>query len=206
MKHVAAILAAAMAISLAGCILKGKPAAVTATPVVPKPVSPPAAPLAPPVPLSISQPRPELPSPQPLSTEALATTEPSGEPPAPTPPPPRVSKKGNPSPSRAKPEATPPGPPVAAPTEPDPRPPIQEIVPTEDLNRLKASAGAHKAAISRRLEQLPRSLTPEQKDVVDTIKSFVRLSDEAERGGDMRKANELAERGLVLAQGLPSAK
>ena len=205
MKHVAAILAAAMAISLAGCILKGKPAAVTATPVVPKPAATPA-PLTPPAPLSIPQTHPDLPSPQPLSQEALATTEPPGEPPAPPPPPPRVSKKGNPSPSRPKPEAPPPVPPVVAPAEHDPRPPIQEIVPAEDLNRLQASAIAHKREIHQRLDQLPRILTTEQKEAVDTIRSFVRLSDEAERGGDMRKANELAERGLVLAQGLPGAK
>jgi len=96
---------------------------------------------------------------------------------------------------------------VAAPAEPDARPRIQEIVPAEDLNRLKASADAHLQDIRQRLERLPRrGLTNEQKANVETIKSFLRLSEEAERGGDMRKANELAERGLVLAQGLPGAR
>lgn len=196
-----------MAISLTGCILKGKPKTTSAMPVAPKPAAAPAPPPLPPAPLSIPQMHPELPAPQPLSAEALATTEAPGEPPAPPPPPPRVSKK-NTSPPRPRPETPPPNPPVVAPpAEPDTRPPIQEIVPPEDLNRLKASADAHKAEIEKLLSQIPRrGLTKEQKDAVDTIRSFVRLSDEAERGGDMRKADELAERGFVLAQGLPGAK
>jgi hypothetical protein len=207
MRHSAAILAAAMAISLTGCVLRGKPKTTSAVPVAPKPVEAAAPPSAPPAPLSIPQAHPELPAPQPISAEALATTEIPGEPPAPPPPPPRVSKKGNPPPARPKPEATPPSPPVAAPPEPDPRPPIQEIVPAEDSNRLKDSADTHKREISRLLAQIPRrGLSTEQRNVVKTILSFVTLSDEAERGGDMRKANELAERGLVLAQGLPGAR
>jgi len=93
MKPVAAILAAAFAISLAGCILKGKPAPVTATPVVPKPAAPPATPAAPPPPLSVPQIHPDLPAPQPLSTEALASAEGPGEPVAPPPAPARSGSK-----------------------------------------------------------------------------------------------------------------
>jgi hypothetical protein len=208
MRYLAVILAAAIAISLAGCVLKGKPATASAVPVVPKPAAAPAPPPAPPPPLSVPQTHPELPAPQPVSAEALATAELPGEPPAPPPAPPKAPRKGNASSARRNPEAAPPTPAVVAPpAEPDPRPPIQEIVPAEDLTRLKASADAHKLEIRNLLEQLPRrGQTTEQKAAVDTIRSFVRLSDEAERSGDMRKANELAERGLVLAQGLRGAR
>jgi len=213
MRFLAAFLAAAIAISLAGCVLKGKPAAVNTVPVIPRPAEVPAPPAAPPAALSTPQIHPDLPAPQPVSAEALATTELPGEPPAPPPLPPRVSKKGNTAPPRPKPEAAPAAqpavPPVAAPApaEPDTRPTIQEIVSPEDSNRLKASADQHKAEIHKMLDQLPRrGLTREQRSVVNDIQSFVRLSDEAERDGDMRKANELAERGLVLAQGLPGGR
>jgi len=211
MKLAPAILTTAIAISLAGCVLRGKPAAVSTLPVTPRPAEVAAPPPAPPAALSSPQTHPELPAPQPLSAEALATTELPGEPPPPLPPPPRVSKKGNASPPRPRPEAAPatppPATPAATPAELDPRPPIQEIVSPEDSSRLKASADTHKSEIRRLFGQLPwRELTKEQRDVVDTIRSFVRLSDEAEQGGDMRKANELAERGLVLAQGLPGAR
>jgi hypothetical protein len=75
------------------------------------------------------------------------------------------------------------------------------------LNRLRANANAKKDEIRQRLEPLRRrNLTKTQKDLVDTINSFLRLSDEAERSGDLRKANEFAERGAVLAQGLPGGR
>jgi hypothetical protein len=214
MKPVGAILAATLAIALAGCVLKGKPAPVAATPVVPKP-APPATPPAPPPPLSVPQVHPDLPAPQPLSTEALTSAEAPGEPPAPPPAPPRGgSKKGNTPGNRPRdtaPATTPtapmPAPAAAAPAEPDARPTIQEIVPTEELNRLKLSADSLQAQIRQRLARLPkRGLTREQKSDVDRINSFLSLSEEAERGGDMRKANELAERGMALAQGLPGAR
>lgn len=211
-RHPEAIITAAMAIVLAGCVLKGKPpAAAAAVPPAPKPVTTPApAPAAPPPPLSIPQTHAELPAAQPLTAEALATTEPPGEPPAPPPAPPKKGRS-QPATPRPKPEAAAPAnPPVAATppaVEPEPRPRIQEIIPAEDLNRLRASANLHKEQIKQRLDHLPkRGLTKEQRDMVETIRSFVRLSDEAERNGDMRKANELAERGAVLAQGLPGAR
>ena len=213
MKYPAAILAPviaiAFAIALAGCVLKGKPATTAAIPVTPKPAAVPAPPPAPPAPLSIPQTHADLPSPQPISSEALATTEAPGEPPPAPPPPPRSTKKGSsgtpaprPKPAEAAPAPAPPPAPVVA----EPNPPIQEIVPAEDANRLKASADAHKAEIQQRLDHVPRRLSNEQKTAIETIRSFVRLSNDAERAGDMRKANELAERGLVLAQGLPSAR
>ena len=84
MQRAKSILAVLMAIPLAGCVLRGKPAAKTPTSPS-NPVTTPAstAPAKPPA-LSIPQTRAQLPSPQPLPEEALATSLPPEEgPPAP---------------------------------------------------------------------------------------------------------------------------
>ncbi|HEY2014229.1 MAG TPA: hypothetical protein VGH38_12055 [Bryobacteraceae bacterium] len=200
----------AMAISLSGCVLQGKPKTAAATPPAPKPVTAPAPAPAPPAPLSIPQTHAELPAPQPVSSEALATTEPAGEPVAPPPSAPKSPRKGSRAPAAQapKPEVTPPPvtPAVAPPAEPE-RGPIQEIVPAEELKRLQQGADAKKREIRQRLSRLPRHRqSADEKALVDSIQSFVNLSDDAERIGDMRKAYELADRGLVLAQGLPNGR
>jgi hypothetical protein len=88
------------------------------------------------------------------------------------------------------------------PTEPE-RPPIQEIVPPAELNRLQAEAVKSKQEISQRLEQIRRRrLNRQDQDTRERVQSFVRQSDEAQRKGDMRLAYELASRGLVLAKTL----
>jgi hypothetical protein len=203
-------------LSLSGCVLRGTQPLVNATPVVPPAVSPAPPPPAPAGPLSISQPHPELPTPQPISPEALATTEPPGQPPQPPPVTPRPSRRAsNPPPAQPRVETAPAtAPPPAAVTpstplvaEPEARPPIQEIVSPDESNRLKAQAHDLKQQIQHRLDQAQRRrLTKEQRESLDSITSFVKLSDEAERAGDMRKAFDLAERGAVLAQGLPGAR
>lgn len=212
-RHLEAILAVGMAISMSGCVLTGKPSAASAAPPPPKPVvSAPASPPSPPPPLSLPQTRVELPPAQTISAEAQNSAEAPGEPP---PPPPAPPKKKNSSPRPRPADTTPPAAatpapaPAAAPAaaEVEPRAPIQEIIPAEELNRLRNNANAKKEEIRQRLEPLRRrSLTKPQKELVDNINSFLRLSDEAERSGDMRKANEFAERGAVLAQGLPGGR
>ncbi len=47
-----------------------------------------------------------------------------------------------------------------------------------------------------------RRLNRHQQQVVKSIESFLQLSDQAEKRGDMRQANELAARALVLAREL----
>lgn len=212
-KYLEAILAVGMAIAMSGCVLKGNPSKASVAPPVPKPVAAaPAAPAPPPAPLSLPQTRIELPAPQPISTDAQLSTEVPGEPPPPPPSPPK-KKSANPRPKVTDTTPPPAAPPVAAPVaapaaaEPELRAPIQEIIPAEELNRLRTNANARKEEIRQRLEPLRRrNLTKHQRDLVDNINSFVRLSDEAERSGDMRKANEFAERGAVLAQGLPGGR
>ena len=78
MRRVEVILAVAMALSLSGCVLRGKPKVDSAVPPPPKPVSVPT-PAPPPQPLSDPQTQVYLPRPQPLSADAVASTQPSEE-------------------------------------------------------------------------------------------------------------------------------
>ena len=201
MNRVKAILAASMAIGLAGCVLRGKQQSAKAAP-PPKPaLAPAAAPT--PEPLSIPQTRVELPPPQPVSPGALpAATAPAEGPPEAPPGSPRPAR----APSRVlvpqpKPETAPPAAPPA-PAEPE-RPQIQEILPASEQKRLQESADARKMEVELRIEQVKhRRMTSREKTIVSSIESFLKLSNQAEARGDMRQADELALRALVLAREL----
>jgi hypothetical protein len=100
-------------------------------------------------------------------------------------------------------------PPVAAQTPPvvtpetEPRPTVQEIVAPAELKRLLESANTRKQEIRKVLEQVQaRGLNRDQREIVTRIQSFVQLSDEAEKRGDMRQADALAERGQLLVREL----
>ncbi len=183
---------------LNGCLLRGKPKVAAAPP-------PPTSAGAPvPGPISIPQTQVQLPPPQPVSSEALETAPPPQETttPAPSPPPRPARRTPAPQPKTEAPAAPPP----AAPVEP-PRAPINEIVPQVEQERLQASAQANKREIQHIVAQARmRSLTKQDRTLVNLILSFVKLSDDAERRGDMRQADELAARGLVLAKELPGGK
>jgi hypothetical protein len=94
---------------------------------------------------------------------------------------------------------------VAAPpatAEPE-RPPLQEILPGPERQRLLDEATARKTEARQLVEQARRRhLTRQQSNLVDRIQSFIKQADDAERRGDMRQASELAERALVLARDL----
>ncbi len=209
MRCVEAILAAVMALSLSGCVIGKKPQTVSAAPLPPRPVSPPT-PEPPPGPLSIPQTVQELPTPQPLSNEAIASTEPQEEAPA-TPPQRKPPPKPRPSQSAAArpPEAvgpTLPSPPAQPPPESE-RPQIQEIVPAAELKRLQTDADRAKLEIRQRLQQLGRRrLSARDQDTKNAALSYLRESEEAEKLGDMRKAYELASRGLLLVKLLADGK
>jgi hypothetical protein len=192
MRPAEVILVAAMAISLAGCVTAGKPKPVAAVPAPPQPVV--AAPA--PQPLSIPQTRVDLPAPQPVNPQALATAPPA-EPPAP------VQPKAAAAPVRRAPAPQP-----KADPQPEPsRPPIQEILPAEVQKQLQASAQRHKAEIRTLLAQAQRRrLTAAERGAVARINQFVKLSDDAEKSGDMRSADELAERAHILAKELQSGQ
>jgi hypothetical protein len=208
MKRVEAILAACLALSLTGCVLRGKQPVAKAT-MPPKPVeAPPPAP--PPKPLSTPQTDVELPAYQPLTPEAIASTFPPEEPPPapPAPKPPSRSRQQNTTPRPV--EVTPQGPPTpAAPatttttTTETERPRIQDALSPEELKRLQDEAEGTKREIKQRIDAIQvHRLNRQQNVLVKRIRTFVDQSDDAQHRGDMRQAAELAKLALVLAKEL----
>jgi hypothetical protein len=197
------ILAAAASLLLTGCVLKGKAQAnVSSTPAPPKPAP------APPPPLSIPQTQAELPAHQPISPEALATTPPEG--PVEIQPAPRPLRRGAAF-GPPKPE-TPPTltvtdqPPRPAPAPETARPPIQEVLPPAELQRLKNSADARKREVRKVLDQMGSRQLNNQRETGSRIRSFLQLSDNAEAKNEMRNADELAERAQTLVRDLRSGR
>ena len=84
---------------------------------------------------------------------------------------------------------------------------MQEIVPPAELKRLKEQADAASRRSVRFSSQVgqAQSLTRAAKHV-DTITSFLQLSDEAENRNDMRQADGFAERAEILAKELQSGQ
>ncbi len=191
----------ALAVLLAGCFLHGKQPVARTTPAAPAPAAKSASPSQP---LSVPQTRVEIPPPQPVSDAALAAGEVSQDAPEPAAPPrPARRSSGPPVISPAHPEA--PAPPAA--TEEPARAPIQEVLSADESKRLQDSAGEHKREIRHLVEQARlRRLNAHELSVVTRIEGLVKLSDDAEAKGDMREADALAERALVLAKDLESER
>jgi len=200
MGRVEAILAAVLvllaALTMAGCAAnKSKSAAIV---VPPAPLPSPAAQNPAREPLSVPQTQVQLPPPQPVNLDALAVPE-APAPPAPAPPPKPVRR--TPQPSKPEPVA-----PAAQPPEPE-RAPIQEILSADERRRFQESAEARKRDTRQWLEQAKaHRLTADQRRTVARIQSFLTQSDDAQKRGDMRQADALAERGLVLAKELAGGK
>jgi hypothetical protein len=200
MRRVKVVLAAAMAISLAGCFLSGKPKTPPATPATPRPT-----PATPPEPLSIPQTQVTLPPPQAVNPDALRTAPPVEQPApreaaAPAVTPQRPSAPRNPPQVQAKPPETP--------AEPEPsRPPIQEILPAEEQRRLQHEAQDRRNQTGALVEAAARrGLSPRERRRVEDINQFVKQSEQAEKNGDMRSADLFAERALILARELQGGK
>jgi hypothetical protein len=144
-----------------------------------------------------------LPPPQPVNLDAIpavAAPEPAETAAAPKP----ARRTGAAPPPQPKPEVA--GPPAQPAAEPE-RPPIQEIVPADERKRYQDSAGSQRREIRQLLEQTKgHRLTSDQSKVVKRINSFLAQSQDAENRGDMRQADALAERGLVLARELAGGK
>jgi hypothetical protein len=144
----------------------------------------------------------ELPKPQPVDPAALATEptppEPPEPPPAPAPARPRRASPAASQPASPAPAATPP---------PEPRETFQEIVSPAELKRLQDRAAANRREANQILDQLGRrQLTGAQQHAAATIRSFLGLSEEAEKHNDPRQADALAERAQILAKELQSGK
>ncbi len=201
MKRVAAVFVAGMSISLSGCLFGGKTKIAKVAPPPPRPVAAPApAPL--PQPLSIPQTNVQLPPPQPVTAEALATILQQKETPsAPAPvrtPPRRPPVEPAPKPVEA---AAPPPATVTPPAEE--RQPIQEVLPPGERQRLADEADARKRDTLKVLDQVqPQRLTAAQRAIVERVQTFLKQADEAKLRGDVRQADELAGRALVLAKEL----
>ena len=88
------------------------------------------------------------------------------------------------------------------------RPPIQEILPTDEKTRLQASVQKHRAEIRTLVAQAQKShrWTASQKNMKEKIDQFVTQSEQAENSGDMRSADEFAEKANILAKELQSGK
>ncbi len=197
------LLTALLAIVLAGCELGGKPK--VAAPIAPKPAPAPApVPPPPPAPLSIPQTNVVLPKEQPLDDAALVTEPPPPPEPAPAAAGPPQRQRNRPPAASTPPAAPPPA--VAPPATPEPREAVQEIVSAGELKRLQEHAQARRGEAAQILERMRRSLTSKQQSVAASIRSFIALSEQAEKYNDMRQADALAERAQILAKELQSGK
>jgi hypothetical protein len=161
-------------------------------------------------PLSIPQTQVRLPRPQPIDPEALAMPPVSApsEPSAPRPSH-RAARRPAPSPATAAPAK--PEPPVetaeAPPVSTEPaRPRIEPVLPAEQRRQLTEAISSRLHEVDQILSRIPvQKPTDAQKDSVERIRRFANLSHEALEKGDMQQAGALADRALVLAQGLVRA-
>ena len=183
MKTAYAILTAALTLSLAGCVLKGKPA--VATPPAPQPVAaaPAPAPAPPPQPLSMPQTLVQLPPDQPVDPDAL-TLAPTAEVHTEAPPParPKGARPKPPAPPATpvtvtEPAATPAAPPAAAPEE---RGRVQEVLPPAERDRLKNSADGKKHDVRAWLSSSRGRRVDKNNPTLARIQNMLLASDEAE--------------------------
>ena len=206
-----AILILVAAVTLAGCSLKAKKPAVAAAPAPPRPAvgSPP-----PPVveALSIPQTQVRLLPPQPVSEEALASIQEPGVVELPEPPSPKPVRRvtsGSPPPG-PKPESPPVAQGPAAPATPAvelERPRIQELVSPAEQKHLADSLEARRREIRYALDQaISRGPSAHEKNLMNRINSFLKLSDEALARGDARQADAQAERAQILCRELHGAR
>jgi hypothetical protein len=78
---------------------------------------------------------------------------------------------------------------------------VQEILPPEELKRLQDSLAARTKEVQRVLESLrTRKPNTQQAAAISRIQSFIQQSEEAEKRGDLRQADALAERAQILAR------
>jgi hypothetical protein len=221
MRRTGAILVLTQVFWLAGCIVGAKPRTARNIPPPPQQQqrAPAPTPAAAPGPLSSPQTNAELlPPPQPLDQEAVAAAQPPDQPPpAPAPAPQRNTanrrRPAGPPQISSKPEsdttAQTPAPAPAAPVDNGSR--IQEILPPSEQKRLQDEADGRKREVRQVLAQVlaqarGRRLTGAKADLKNTIESYLKLSDNVEKLGDMRQADDLAQRAWILAKDLQSGR
>ena len=207
-------------LALSSCELGGKtnaakiPATPAAAAVAPAP------PPAPPQPISIPQTEVQLPPAQPVSTEALATiqappleTKTAPEEPEPEPTakpatrrPPPVGPKQDP-----KQESTTPAPAETAqqpPPQPaEERPKLQPVYTEDERRRILGEIERRKVEIDGILRNINQTRIPSnQRGVIDSIHSFLSSCDDSAKRGDLRSAEALSDRALLLARELANGR
>jgi hypothetical protein len=207
MKTAYAILTAAIAVSLSGCLIQRPPKDATPPPPQPTPAPVAATPAAATQPLSMPQTEVKLAPEQPVDPEALAkdttATSPQEAPPPtrPTRPRPRPAPPAVTAPE----QSAPPAPPVTASPDTD-RGTVREVLPEAEKIRLKNSADVHKREVRTWLNgSHGRRLDPNNPTVV-RIRSLLTASDEAEDKGDLREASDLADRAVTFLRELQSGR
>ena len=199
----AVALALSMAILQSACFLAGKPKTVAAA--VPPPQPQPAVPAKPAIPeqLSVPQTQVQLPPEQPVNQAGIPPATRLEEP-APTPAPTRAPHRT--APTQPKPETPPATQPPAAATPPaEEVAPVQEVLSPEARSRFQESVKNRKGEIRQLLGQVHRP-TSDQKQELKSIESLLNQCDAAATRGDLREADALAERALVLARELAGGK
>jgi hypothetical protein len=205
MKTAHAILIAALAISLAGCVVQGKPK--TSTPPAPQPVAaaPAPAPTGTSQPLSLAQTEVQLAPEQPIDQDAL-TPAPTAEVHPDAPPPARTTRT-RPKPPPVTTAEPPAGPvaPVVAPPETE-RGPVREVLSPAEAQALKNKADADKRTIRAWLNSSKGHRVDLNNPTLARIRLLLKASDEAEDRGDLREAADLAGRALTYLRELQSGK
>ncbi|HEY1497673.1 MAG TPA: hypothetical protein VGF49_24120 [Candidatus Solibacter sp.] len=187
------------ALALVSCAKHAPKAAAPVTPVAPKPAAPPPPPAPP---LSTPQTRVELPELQKVDPAALvreSTTQDT---------PPVVKPSVAPRKPRQEPAAAAPTtpPPTATPAE-APQVAIQEVISPTEIKRLQDQVQGRRREVRQILDQLnKRRPIRGQQVIVNDIRNFMALSEEAEKRNDIRQADAFAERAQILARDLQNGK
>jgi hypothetical protein len=227
MTRLLAIPLLAAILTLSACVLSGNNTAKTPPAPAPPAATAAAKPAAPPPPLSTPQTQVQLPPAQSLSAAALATIPtlreelPAPEEPA-APAKPPVNRKP-PAAANSTPTTTPkpeqPGPaaetpsPVQGPTPPAVTTPAEEqprltpVYTEEERRRIWGELEKRKTDIEAVLRVLSqRRISPDQKNLVERIRSFMTAADESARRGDFRSAEALADKAMILLRELTSGR
>jgi hypothetical protein len=196
-----------IALLLGGCSLRNQPKVAAVPP--PKPAATvPRPPPQPETPLVELQTRVYLPQPQPIPEETLTVIRMPQRPA----PPQQQAKPAPPKPAATPVVTTPTAPlPQAPPPETtQPPPPRQRLRPAEtpaERRRIERDITSRRAQTLRLLNDISRrNLNDEQKAALARIQAFLEQADAAMKNNDLREADALSSRALLLSQDLHSGR
>lgn len=201
-------LLALLALLLAGCAARGDAKPAKAPVAAPKPAAVSRTPPPPPAPLSIPQTQVQLPPAQPVLPEALAVAEEPAVVELPEPPAQRPVRRVPAAAAPAVPRPETPAPVQAQGPPPAPeRPRLVEAISPDDQRRLTDSLAARRREVSQNLDAATaRGPNNTEKTMMNRIRSFQKLADDAQSSGDLRQADGLMERAQILSRELHGAR